>query len=369
MGAVTLIGADCGKREYYASLQNSTHLHQPSRVAVLGASGFAGAELLRLCAGHPAYEVVFASAETQADTPVGSLYPSLAADYPDLVFERIEAVPGGIDVVFLALSHGLSQQVVPTLDAKHVIDLGADFRLADPAAYPTWYGWEHQSPALLSGFATGIPELFRDEIVGASAVAVPGCYVTTATLALAPLLDAGLVAADGIVVNGVSGVSGAGRTPTLATSFATVDESFTAYGLLTHRHTPEMEAILGRIANRRTEVLFTPHLAPMTRGILATCYARPTGDDPTDDLIEAMTAFYEGEPFVSVTSGIPTTKATLGSNAVHLTARRDDRTGWVLVIAALDNLVKGASGQALQCANLATGIDEGSGLSLAAVYP
>jgi N-acetyl-gamma-glutamyl-phosphate reductase len=198
---------------------------------------------------------------------------------------------------------------------------------------------------------------------------VPGCYVTTATLALAPLLDAGLVAADGIVVNGVSGVSGAGRNPTLATSFATVDESFTAYGLLTHRHTPEMEAILSRISNRPTEVLFTPHLAPMARGILATCYARPTGRASTDDLIDAMTAFYQGESFVSVLTGIPSTKSTLGSNAVHLTARRDDRTGWVLVVAALDNLMKGASGQAIQCANLATGVDEAAGLSLAGVYP
>lgn len=315
------------------------------------------------------YQVVFASADTQAGTAVGSLYPSLAADYPDLVFERIEEVPGGLDLVFLALAHGLSHQVVPSIDAKHVVDLGADFRLADASAYQTWYGWAHESAELLSEFATGIPELFRDEIVAASAVAVPGCYVTTATLALAPLLDAGMIAADGIIVNGVSGVSGAGRNPTLATSFATVDESFTAYGLLTHRHTPEMEAILSRIVNGRTEVLFTPHLAPMTRGILATCYAKPTGEDSTDDLLDVMTDFYEGESFVSVGTGIPTTKATLGSNAVHMTARRDDRTDWVLVIAALDNLVKGASGQAIQCANLAIGLPEGTGLALTGVYP
>jgi N-acetyl-gamma-glutamyl-phosphate reductase len=340
-----------------------------TRIGVFGASGYAGAELLRLCAGHPTFEVVFASADTQAGSPVGGLYPSLAADYPDLVFERWEDAPGGLDVAFLALAHGLSQQVVPVIDAKHLVDLGADFRLADPSLYPIWYGWEHRAEHLLDGFATGIPELFRDEIVSAGAVAVPGCYVTTATLALAPLLAARVIAPDGIVVNGVSGVSGAGRNPTLATSFSTVDESFAPYGLLTHRHTPEMEDILSRIAGERAEVLFTPHLAPMNRGILATCYARPTGDDDTDRLIETMERFYAGEPFVSVLADIPATKATLGSNAIHLTARRDDRTGWVVVIAALDNLVKGASGQAIQCANLATGVDEGAGLARAGVYP
>ncbi len=339
------------------------------RVGVLGASGYAGAELMRLCAGHPSFEIVFVSAESQAGVAVGSLYPSLAAAYPTMEFSKWEEAPNGLDIVFVALSHGVSQKVIPQLVAKHIIDLGADFRLDDPALYPAWYGWEHPAPELLGDFALGVPELFRDELQGAAAIAVPGCYVTTATMALAPLLTGGLIEPTGIVVNGVSGVSGAGRAATAGTSFSAVNENFAPYGLLSHRHTPEMEMILTRMAGERVEVLFTPHLAPMTRGILATCYAKPTGDHETEDLLETMSSHYAAEPFVSVLSGIPSTKATLGSNAIHMTARRDQRTGWVIAIAALDNLVKGASGQAMQCANLAIGIDETSGLVSAGIYP
>ena len=339
------------------------------RVGILGASGYAGAELMRLCAQHPSFEIAFASAESQAGVAVGSLYPSLAADYPNMEFSHWEEVPEGLDVVFVALSHGVSQEVIPRLVAKHIIDLGADFRLDDPALYPTWYGWEHPAPELLDDFVLGVPELFRDELRGAAAIAVPGCYVTTATLALAPLLADGLIEPTGIVVNGVSGVSGAGRGATAGTSFSAVNETFAPYGLLNHRHTPEMEMILTRVAGKQAELLFTPHLAPMTRGILATCYAQPSGDHDTEDLLETMSSHYAGEPFVSVLTGIPTTKATLGSNAIHMTARRDQRTGWVIAIAALDNLVKGASGQAIQCANLAIGIDEASGLGRTGVYP
>lgn len=339
------------------------------RVGVLGASGFAGAELMRICARHPSFEIVFASAESQAGVGVGSLYPSLAADYPDMTFGRWEDVPEGLDIVFVALAHGVSQQVIPQLVAKHVIDLGADFRLADPSLYPTWYGWEHPAPEMLDDFVLGVPELFRDEIAGASKIAVPGCYVTAATLGLAPLLSGGLIEPIGIVVNGVSGVSGAGRGVTAGTTFSAVNETFAPYGLLTHRHTPEMEMILTRISGDQAQLLFTPHLAPMTRGILTTCYAAPSGDPDGEDLLEAMTAAYAAEPFVSVLAGIPSTKATQGSNAVHMTARHDQRTGWVIAIAALDNLVKGASGQAVQCANLAIGIEEGSGLARAGFYP
>jgi len=339
------------------------------RVGILGASGYAGAELMRLCAQHPSFEVEFASADSQAGAEVGSLYPSLAADYPGMEFGRWEDLPDGLDIVFVALSHGVSRQVIPGLAAKHVIDLGADFRLDDPALYPQWYGWEHPAPELLNDFVLGLPELFRDELRGASAIAVPGCYVTTAALALAPLLGAGLVQSTGIVVNGVSGVSGAGRGANAGTSFSAANENFAPYGLLTHRHTPEMEMILARSAGEPVELLFTPHLAPMTRGILATCYARPADTCDTDDLLAEMVAAYADEPYVVVTPDLPTTKATLGSNAIHMTARRDQRTGWIIAIAALDNLVKGASGQAVQCANLAIGIDEVSGLASAGVYP
>lgn len=335
-----------------------------SAVAVLGASGYAGAELLRLLAGHPRFEVLSAAASSEEGKAVGDLYPSLAAAYPSLVYGPIEAATAaGADVVFCALPHGASQKLVPELldQVPHVIDLGADFRLRDPALYPVWYGSEHSCPELLKESVYGLPELSRQGLAGARLVAVPGCYVTAATLALAPLVEAGVVEADGVVVDAASGVSGAGAKPGPGYQFCTVDEDFRAYGLLTHRHTPEMEQAIA------ARVLFTPHLAPMSRGILATCYARsvPGSPEPLDVLAKA----YAGEPFVVVSERSPSTKAALGSNVAHLTARRDQRSGWVVSICALDNLVKGAAGQALQCANAVMGWAETTGLGLAAVSP
>ncbi|MEL7207689.1 MAG: N-acetyl-gamma-glutamyl-phosphate reductase, partial [Actinomycetota bacterium] len=246
-----------------------------------------------------------------------------------------------------------------------LIDLSADFRLDDAALYPQWYDAEHTAPDLLDRFAYGLPELFRDDLVGAEAVAVPGCYPTAASLALAPL--AGHIELDGIVVDAASGVSGAGRAPKENTTFTAVSDDFSAYGLLDHRHTPEMEQVLSRVAGEPASVLFTPHLAPMSRGILATCYARPSG--PVPDLAARFHDAYDAEPFVLVDDAAPTTKATLGANTARVTVRHDERTGWVLSLCAIDNLVKGASGQAVQCANLALGHDETAGLPLVAVTP
>ncbi len=330
---------------------------------VFGASGYTGVELLRLCAGHPELDVVLATGDSTAGSAIGDLYPSLGAAYPDLVLADTDpALADGLDVVFLALPHGASQAVVPDLRKRvgKVVDLAADFRLRDAALYPTWYGSPHTAPELLADFAFGIPELFRDDLRGADLVAAAGCYVTAAALALAPLVRAGAIETDGVVVDAASGVSGAGKAPKPTSHFATVDGDFTAYGLLTHRHTPEIEQATG------TTVVFTPHLAPMTRGILTTCYARPASDA---DPLEVLREFYAGEPFVQVSEKPPSTKATVGSNCAHITARRDPRTGWVLVLCALDNLVKGASGQALQCANLALGLDETAGLPTAGLYP
>jgi N-acetyl-gamma-glutamyl-phosphate reductase len=341
-------------------------------VGIIGGSGFTGAELLRLCAGHPHLDVAFATADTQAGTRAAELYPSLAGSYPDLVFEPFTPeLAGQVDLVFLGLPHGASQQLVPDLlgTTKWVIDLAADFRLTDPSLYPTWYGEAHAAPDLLDDFVYGLPELFRRDLHGAAAVAAPGCYPTTAALALAPLLEDGLIEPTGIVVDAASGVSGAGRPPKPNTTFCTVDEDFTAYGLLDHRHTPEIEQSLGRVAGNEVQLLFTPHLAPMNRGILATCYARPTSDVDTATLLDHYRQRYADEPFVVVIDGSPSTKATLGSNAVHVTVRRDPRTGWVVAIAALDNLVKGASGQAVQCANILIGADETAGLTATGVYP
>ncbi len=336
-------------------------------VGIIGASGFTGAELLRLCAQHPEFRVRFATGDTQAGASVASLYPSLAGAYPGLDFVRWSpSLLDGVDVVFLGLPHGASQEIVPELleRVRLVVDLGADFRLRSSADYEQWYGAAHTRPDLLSRFVYGLPEIHRDQLRDATAIATPGCYPTAATLAMAPLISAGLVATDTVIVDAVSGVSGAGRPAKPATSFCTVDSDVVAYGLLDHRHTPEMEMNLG------APVLFTPHLVPMNRGILATCYGRPTGDGlDSDDVIAALRAAYAEEPFVVVDGRSPSTKATLGSNAAHVTARVDPRSGTVLALCALDNLGKGASGAAVQCANLALGLDESAGLSIAGTYP
>ena len=332
-------------------------------IGIIGGSGFTGAELLRLCAGHPDLNVELATGDTQAGTAVAELYPSLAAAYGDLVFSSYDAgALEGLDLVFCGLPHGASQAIVPELRTrvKHVVDLAADFRLRNPATYAQWYGETHEAPELLDDFVYGLPELFRSQIEGAALVAAPGCYPTAATLALAPLVRAGLVETTGMIVDAASGVSGAGRDKF---PFCGTDEDFVAYGLLDHRHTAEIEQTLG------AQVLFTPHLAPMNRGILATCYARPTSSTSTAEVMDALHAAYDNEPFVVVANGSPSTKATLGSNTAHVTARADTRTGWVVALCAIDNLVKGASGQAIQCANLALGLDEITGLPTVGVYP
>ena len=337
------------------------------KVGIVGSSGFLGLELLRLCAGHPELDVACAMAASHAGERAALRYPSLAAAYRELYFEETAPEPlFGLDLVFLALPHGESQRLVPELVGRvgAIVDLAADFRLAEPATYEAWYGQPHTAPDLVGSFAFGIPELFRSEIRNSRAVAVAGCYPTAAALALAPLIRSGLVSADGIVIDAASGVSGAGNAPSAAFTFSAVDEDFRAYGLLNHRHTPEMEQILG------ASVLFTPHLAPMTRGILATCYARLQRPGATTaDAAEILASAYSGERFVVVTEGSPSTKATAGSNMAQLSVVVDGRTGWVVALCALDNLMKGGSGQAIQCANVVLGLPEDTGLPLTGVYP
>jgi N-acetyl-gamma-glutamyl-phosphate reductase len=338
------------------------------KAGIIGGSGYTGVELLRLLAGHADIEVATVTAHSRAGQLVGEYTPSLAAAYPGMVYEA--AGPDhldGLDLVFCALPHGESQRIVPALRDRVgvIVDLAADFRLRDPALYPTWYGEVHEAPALLDQAVYGLPELFRPPLAGATLVASAGCYPTAAGLALAPLVRAGLIEPSGIIVDAASGTSGAGRAATDSLHFGTVDENFVAYGLLTHRHTPEMQQILG------AEVLFTPHLAPMVRGILATCYARPVGarTPSSADVMDALHDAYDHEPFVVVTDEPPSTKATSGSNCAHVTARVDERTGWVLALCALDNLVKGAAGQAVQCANAALGLPETTGLPTVGLYP
>jgi N-acetyl-gamma-glutamyl-phosphate reductase len=338
-------------------------------VAIIGASGFTGAEMLRLLAGHPDMNVVYATADTQAGQPVGALYPGLAAAYPELAMETFDPKRvDGVDLVVLGLPHQASMALAPQLigHVGCIVDLSAAYRLKDASLYPQWYGFEHDQPEPLAEAVYGLPERHRADLVGARLIATPGCYVTAATMALAPLLDAGLIDPTGLIVDAASGVSGAGRAPTATNAFCTVDENFSAYGLLDHRHTPEIEQNLGG-----AQVLFTPHLAPMNRGILATCYARPADGVvlDTERLLATLRDAYADEPFAVVIDGSPSTKSTLGSNTVHLTARYDARTGYVMAIAALDNLTKGASGGALQAANVALGLPETAGLPSVGVAP
>ena len=313
------------------------------RAGIIGASGYTGAELLRTIAQHPGMEVAYATGDTQAGTRAAALYPSLAAHYPGLVFESFDpARADGLDVVFLGLPHEASLALAPQLvgTVGCVVDLSAAYRLKDASLYPQWYGFTHDQPGLLGDAVYGLPERHRSELKGA-----------------------GLVATTGIVVNSITGISGAGRGLKHSSLFCSADEDVTAYGLLDHRHTPEIEQEVG------AQVLFTPHLAPMNRGILATCYARPAADVTTASLLAALADAYAGEPFVVVSEASPSTKATLGSNAAHLTARFDQRTGTVMAICAIDNLAKGASGGALQAANVALGLPETAGLSAVGMYP
>jgi len=337
-------------------------------VGILGASGFVGAELLRICAAHSAFEVVYATGDSQAGSLASSLYPSLTTAYPNLIFDEYSLEKTlKCDVVFLALPHEASLQIVPEIinKVRLVVDCSAAFRLKDSALYPSWYGFEHNAEAELAAAVYGLPELYRQELKSAKLIATPGCYVTAASLALAPLVKANVISTTGVIVDAASGVSGAGRALKSTNSFCTVDEDFTAYGLLDHRHTPEIEQVTG------AQILFTPHLAPMNRGILATCYARPidAANTSTASLLAVLSRAYAREPFVAVRPASPSTKATLGSNSVHLSARFDQRTGYVVVLSAIDNLTKGAAGGAVQAANVALGLDETTGLSKVGMYP
>lgn len=333
------------------------------RVAILGASGYVGGELMRLIAGHPAMKVGIAFGASNAGQPVAAIHPHLALAYPDMSFTAWDAeLLKGCDLILAALPHGEIQRLADDLlcPGIPIVDLGADFRLDSGAEFERWYGGPHARPELLASFTYGLPEFFRAEIKNSKRIAAPGCYPTAASLVLRPLVEAGAIEKQGIIVDAASGVSGAGRAANAGTHFCAVDGNFRAYGLLSHRHTAEMEMVSG------ASVLFTPHLMAASRGILATCYTRATGlCDPLAILRDA----YAGERFVHVGETPPETKWATGSNAAFLTARYDERTGTVLALAAIDNLGKGAAGQMIQCANLMLGLDEGAGLSNMGVHP
>lgn len=332
-------------------------------VSILGASGYVGGELLRLIAGHPEMEVATAFASSNAGKTVPSIHPHLALAYKTVKFAAWDPdLLAGSDLILAALPHGETQRLADELLAPGIpfVDLGADFRLDSASEFERWYGEPHARPDVLPSFTYGLPEFYREAIKGSTRVAAPGCYPTAASLALRPLVQAGAIELQSIIVDAASGVSGAGGQAHAGTHFCAVDGNYRAYGLVNHRHTAEMEMTTGG------SVLFTPHLMAASRGILATCYARAaTQADPLAILRDA----YASEKFVHVGDTPPETKWASGSNAAFLSARYDQRTGTVVALAAIDNLGKGAAGQMIQCANLMLGLDEGSGLSTVGVYP
>jgi N-acetyl-gamma-glutamyl-phosphate reductase len=337
------------------------------RVAVAGASGYAGGELLRLLSAHPEVQIGALTAGGNAGTPLGAHHPHLVPLAGRELAETTADALDGHDAVFLALPHGQSAELAAQLgDDTVVIDCGADFRLTDPAAWETFYGGSYAG-----SWPYGLPEIpgRRDELKGATRIAVPGCYPTVSTLALLPAVQAGLVDPSALVVVAVSGTSGAGRSPKPHLLGAEVLGSASAYGVGgVHRHTPEIEQNLALVTDQPVSVSFTPVLAPMARGILATCSAPSVG---SADVREVYAAAYDEEPFVHLlpTGQWPQTQATLGANTVQLQVTRDERAGRVVIVAAMDNLTKGTAGGAVQCMNLALGLDETTALPLTGVAP
>ncbi|MEO9180298.1 MAG: N-acetyl-gamma-glutamyl-phosphate reductase [Acidimicrobiales bacterium] len=337
------------------------------RVGVVGATGYAGSELMRLCTSHQDLEVVVATGESNAGKRIADLVPALAAVYPDQRFELSDALlHHDLDVVFLALPHGHSQKFVPELLERNiqVVDLGADFRLKSDANYRHWYGSPHDAPKLLAKSVYGLVERHRKDLVGATLIAVPGCYPTATALALGPFLDRNLIERNGIVVNALSGTSGAGRAVADRLHFSRLSGNAEAYGLLTHRHTPEIEQELD------AQLLFTPHLVATARGMLVTGYGRMTDLTlTTEAALDVLRETYAADPFVVVTDEPPTLKDPVGSNLCFVSARADERTGWLVTMSSLDNLIKGAAGQAVQAWNVATGRDEILGLPMTGLTP
>ena len=349
------------------------------KVGIVGVSGYGGGELARLLAGHPEAELIYVTSSTYAGKPLRDALPGITGSL-ELTCETFdpEICADRCDFVFLAGEAGLAMQVVPLLleAGQKIVDLSADFRLEDPAIYQEWYKAEHTAPHLLEDAVYGLPEINRIAIETARLVANPGCHVTAAVLALAPLLDAKMVDTSSLIVDSLSGVSGAGRSKFgLDYHFAEINESIRPYGVGgVHRHTPEIEQTLSQIAGEPILISFTPHLVPITRGILATTYANLTpqgGDGGASDLYELYQDFYLGAWFVEISEpgSFPATKHVTGTNYCHIGLAVDERTNRVVVISAIDNLVKGAAGQAIQNMNLMCGFDETAGLTLSAVWP
>jgi N-acetyl-gamma-glutamyl-phosphate reductase len=347
-----------------------------TRIAVLGASGYTGAELLRLLIRHPRVEIVLLTADRRAGQHMGDVFPQFSPyALPQLVsLEGLDWTTAGIDLVFCALPHATTQKVIKELLAKapktRVVDLSADFRLADPAAYARWYGHEHHAPELQKEAVYGLTEVYRAAIAKARLVANPGCYTTCAQLPLIPLLRAGAIDPDEIVIDAKSGMTGAGRAAKEEMLFSEVSEGFHAYGVGHHRHMAELDQEFTKAVGRNVVVTFTPHLVPMNRGILSTIYVRSETSSP-EDLHAILSKAYAQEPFVHVLpyGRLPQTRHVRGSNMTFIGLIKDRIPGRAIICSALDNLTKGASGQAVQNMNVLLGLPEATGVDQVALFP
>ncbi len=343
------------------------------KVSIIGASGYAGGALLRWLLAHPAVEIVHLVADTRAGEAVDRVWPSMrglsTSTLSTLSTVTPETIASDSDLVFAALPAGAAMRIIPTLlgEGARVVDLGPDFRLKDPASYPTWYDLDHDRPELLAEAVYGVPELKSAAIRTARLVANPGCYPTVVTLALFVLLREGFVG-DAVIVDAKSGVSGAGRTPSQGTLFSELDGNLRPYAVGEHRHTPEIEQTLAD-SGAKPRVFFVPHLVPMTRGILASCYFSLQEPLDKDGALELLRAAYAENSFIRVLDELPQTKATLASNFCDITVRVDERTGHATAIGAIDNLGKGAAGQAVQNMNVMFDLPETEGLWMPPVYP
>ena len=343
------------------------------KVSIIGASGYAGEELIRLLHGHPHAEIVHLTSERHTGERISKLYPHLTHIYDNILdsMEDVHRMAEDSDVLFIALPHGHAMKLVKAIAGLpvHIIDLGADYRFADTSVYEAWYHVPHTDPEAERVY--GLAELYRDAIRGAHLIGNAGCYTTAGILALTPLVQEHLVQMDSILVDAVSGVSGAGRTPKESTHFPEFYDSFTAYGAVSHRHTPEIEQALSEQAGEPVTINFTPHLAPISRGILVTCYATLC-EGVTAEAVDAVyEKMYADEYFIRLLGrgSYPATKYVRGTNYCDIAWHIDPRTHRVIVFSVIDNLVKGAAGQAIQNMNIAFGLDERAGLDLVPMYP
>ncbi|MFZ1106758.1 MAG: N-acetyl-gamma-glutamyl-phosphate reductase [Rhodomicrobium sp.] len=345
---------------------------QTFKIGVIGASGYTGADLIRLAACHPHIEIAVLAANTHAGKPLAEVFPHLGFLGAPALVKAEDADWGACDAAFCGLPHGTAQDIIATLPGSlKVIDMSADFRLKDTATYAKWYGRQHAAPHLLKDAAYGLTEFHRDEIAAARLVACPGCYPTASLLALLPLVDAKLIDASDIIIDAKSGVSGAGRSLKQNILFSEAGEGLSPYSIASHRHAPEIEQELSAAAGAAVIVNFTPHLVPMSRGELVTAYVRLAGSHSAADLAAALAARYADAPFVRIarTGTLPSTQFVRGSNFCMLGVYADRIPGRAIVVSAIDNLVKGSAGQAIQNFNLMFNLPETAGLLQPPLFP